>query len=142
MTIAAPAARNAQVLYDGHCAFCCKSVALLRRLDWRKVLHFVDVRDPAQLRAVDVAVAPGRLLEEMHLLPPGGGKLYHGFGALRWMAWQLPPLWPLAPLLYLPGVPALGQRLYLWVARHRFQLVPCHGGVCTLPGHASRKDEG
>ena len=36
-------------------------------------------------------------------------------------------------LLYIPGVPGLGQRLYLWVARNRFRLVPCHGGVCTLP---------
>jgi hypothetical protein len=27
----------------------------------------------------------------------------------------------------------LGQRLYLWVARHRFHLVPCHDGVCTIP---------
>jgi hypothetical protein len=41
-------------------------------------------------------------------------------------------LWVLAPLLYVPGVPALGQKLYLWIARHRFRLVPCHGGVCTI----------
>jgi predicted DCC family thiol-disulfide oxidoreductase YuxK len=69
----------------------------------------------------------------MHVLAPDGGRLYHGFAALRWLAWRLPPLWPLAPLLYVPGVLTVGQRLYLWVARNRFRLVPCHGGVCTLP---------
>jgi hypothetical protein len=26
-----------------------------------------------------------------------------------------------------------GQKIYLWVARNRFRLVPCHGGVCSLP---------
>jgi hypothetical protein len=48
------------------------------------------------------------------------------------MAWRLPLLWILAPFLYVPGVPTLGQAAYLWVARNRFRLVPCHGGVCTL----------
>ena len=38
-----------------------------------------------------------------------------------------------SPLLYLPGVPQIGQKIYLWVAKNRFRLVPCHGGVCTVP---------
>jgi predicted DCC family thiol-disulfide oxidoreductase YuxK len=124
--------RRACVLYDGQCAFCRKSVAILRRLDWLRRLRYADARDPAGLPDHARAVASERLLEEMHLLTPEGGRVYHGFGAFRWMAWRLPLLWPLAPFLYVPGVPWLGQRLYLWVARNRFHLVPCHGGVCTL----------
>jgi hypothetical protein len=77
---------------------------------------------------------PNRLLEEMHLLTPDGRGILHGFGAFRWMAWRLPPLWPLLPFLYLPGMTSVGQRAYLWVARNRFRLVPCHGGVCSLAG--------
>jgi predicted DCC family thiol-disulfide oxidoreductase YuxK len=128
---AAPPGR-AQVLYDGHCALCRKSVALLRGLDWFGAFGYVDVRDPRQLGAVRLPVAPGRLVEEMHLLTPGGGAWYHGFGAFRWMAWRLPLLWFLVPFLYLPGMATFGQRLYLWVARNRFRLVPCHGGVCKI----------
>jgi predicted DCC family thiol-disulfide oxidoreductase YuxK len=123
--------RRALVLYDGQCAFCRKSVDLLRRLDWLGRLAFADARDPAQVPG-GVALDPERLLEEMHVLTADGRRVYHGFGALRWLSWRLPLLWPVAPLLYVPGVPALGQRLYLWVARNRFRLVPCHGGVCTL----------
>jgi predicted DCC family thiol-disulfide oxidoreductase YuxK len=123
---------RALVLYDGRCAFCTRSVELLRRLDWLGRLSYADARllenRPAQLSALD----PARFLEEMHLFPAGGGRWYHGFTAFRWMAWRLPLLWPLAPLLYLPGVPTLGQRIYLWVARNRFRLVPCHGGVCNI----------
>jgi predicted DCC family thiol-disulfide oxidoreductase YuxK len=124
--------RRPVVLYDGHCAFCRKSIGLLRRLDWLGRLTYADSRDPAQ-RPAGVSLDPGRLLEEMHVVTAPGGRVLHGFAALRWLAWRLPPLWPLAPLLYLPGVLPLGQRLYLWVARNRFRLVPCHGGVCTLP---------
>lgn len=68
----------------------------------------------------------------MHVLTPDGTRLLSGFAALRWLAWRLPLLWPLAPFLYLPGMATLGQRLYLWVARNRLRLVPCHGGVCTV----------
>ena len=123
---------RAAVLYDGQCAFCRKSVDLLKRLDWFGLLRYQDARDVAHLPPSAAPLDPERLLEEMHVLTPDGRGLYHGFAALRWLAWRLPLLWPFAPLMYLPGVPALGQRLYLWVARNRFRLVPCHGGVCKL----------
>jgi predicted DCC family thiol-disulfide oxidoreductase YuxK len=124
---------KAQVFYDGHCALCRKSVALLKRLDWLKVLTYVDVRDDEQEAVRNLPVGNGRLLEEMHLLTPSRA-LYHGFKAFRWMAWYLPLLWFLVPFLYIPGVAplGLGQRIYLWIARNRFRLVPCHGGVCTI----------
>jgi len=123
---------RAIVLYDGHCAFCRHSVQQLRRLDWLGRLQFGDVRDPSQLPPIQRLLDPIRLLEEMHVLSADGQRVYHGFGALRWLAWRLPLLWPIAPLLYLPGVLSVGQRLYLWVARNRFRIVPCHGGICSL----------
>lgn len=133
MTPSAPPARQGQVLYDGQCPLCRKSVGILKRLDWLGLLTYGDARDREHLPASDAPLDPERLVQEMHVLTPDGHRLYHGFGALRWIAWRLPLLWPLAPFLYVPGVPQLGQRLYLWVARNRFRLVPCHGGVCTLP---------
>jgi predicted DCC family thiol-disulfide oxidoreductase YuxK len=123
----------ALVLYDGSCLLCLKSVALLRRLDWLGKLQFQNARETHSLPDASPPLDSERLLQEMHLLTPGSHQAYHGFKAFRWMAWRLPLLWPIAPFLYLPGVPSLGQRVYLWVARNRFQLVPCHGGVCTLP---------
>ena len=131
--------KRARVLYDGHCAFCRRSVELLRRLDWLGRLNYADARDLAHLPAGPGPWQPARLLEEMHVLTADGRRVYHGFAALRWLAWRLPLLWPAAPFLYLPGVPALGQRLYLWVARNRFRLVPCHGGVCALPPPTMRR---
>ncbi len=133
MTSTPSPARPGQVLYDGQCPLCLKSVGVLKRLDWFHRLTYVNARERARLPLSDAPLDPDRLLQEMHVLTPDGRRLYHGFAALRWMAWRLPLLWPIAPLLYIPGVPSLGQRLYLWVARNRFRLVPCHGGVCTLP---------
>ncbi len=130
------ATSKALVLYDGACPLCRRSVAWLMRLDWLGRLEYADARHPEKR---SVPVPPGRLLEEMHLVTPGGERVYHGFAAFRWIAWRLPPLWPLLPWLYLPGVPRVGQWLYLWIARHRFELIPCHQGACTFSDASEKR---
>ena len=139
--IAAPApiaTGKAQVLYDGQCALCCRSVNLLKELDWLARLAYVDVRRPEDVPRRDPPLEPSRLLLEMHLVPPDGSRVFTGFRAFRWIAWRLPALWLVAPLLCLPGTESLGQRIYLWVARNRFQLIPCHGGICRIPSPKSK----
>jgi predicted DCC family thiol-disulfide oxidoreductase YuxK len=120
------------VLFDGLCPLCRKVVGVLTRLDWRGRLHFQDCRDTARLPRTSPPLDPAKLLDEMHLVTPAG-RVHAGYAAVRWIAWRVPLMWPLAPLLYLPGVPWLGHRAYLWVARRRYRLVPCNHGVCQLP---------
>jgi predicted DCC family thiol-disulfide oxidoreductase YuxK len=127
-----PSNRQATVLYDGRCPLCQSSVRSLKRLDWRHKLKFLDARQPENVPVVDPPLDPARLLEEMHLVTPDRKRVYHGFGAFRWMAWRIPLFFLLAPLLYVPGVPTLGQWIYLKVARNRFNLVPCKDGICTI----------
>ena len=129
--------RKAVVLYDGMCPFCRRGVRILKRLDWLGRLRYQDARDTTHLPAGAVPLEPRRLLEEMHVVTPDRKRAHAGYRAFRWMAWRLPPLWPVAPLMYVPGMLWLGNRVYLWVARHRFDLVPCEGGVCQL--HRPRK---
>lgn len=124
---------KAIVLFDGQCAFCQRSVAILKKFDWLKKMRYQDARQIELLPKTDPPLDPQRLLDEMHLVPPSGHPVYHGFGAFRWMSWRLPLCWPIAPFLYLPGVSWLGNKAYLWVAKHRFKLVPCKDGVCEIP---------
>jgi predicted DCC family thiol-disulfide oxidoreductase YuxK len=121
------------VLFDGNCRLCQGSVRILKRLDWLKKLHSQDCRDTENLPRCDVSLDPKRLLEQMHLITPDRTRSYTGFAAFRWMAWRLPPTWIIAPLLYLPGARWLGNKIYLWVARNRYNLMPCKDGVCTVP---------
>lgn len=127
-----PSTLTALVLYDGECPLCQRSVRILKRLDWLHRLRYVDARKD-ELPVLNPPLQVHRLMEEMHVVTPNHRRVYHGFAAFRWMAWRLPLLLPVAPLLYLPGIPAIGQRVYLWVARNRFHLVPCHHGECRLP---------
>jgi hypothetical protein len=70
------------------------------------------------------------LLLEMHVVD-ARGRVWRGFHAFRRLARILPPLWPLLPFLYLPGVPLLGGALYARIAASRCRdEEPCdaHGG--------------
>jgi predicted DCC family thiol-disulfide oxidoreductase YuxK len=129
-----PAEGKAVVLYDGMCPLCQRSVRILKRLDWLHRLAFQDCRDVAHLPKSAVQLEPKRLLQEMHLVTPDRKRVYVGFAAFRWIAWRLPLTFWLAPVLYLPGVPWLGRKMYLWVAKNRHQLVPCKDGVCSVKG--------
>ena len=123
---------KAIVLYDGECPLCRRSVAILKRLDWLHRLAFQDANDVANLPRASVALDPVRLLQEMHLLTPDRTRVYAGYRAFRWMAWRLPLTFGFAPWMYLPGVPWVGNKIYLWVAKNRLNLVPCTDGQCRV----------
>jgi predicted DCC family thiol-disulfide oxidoreductase YuxK len=133
LTTTAPAANQAIVLYDGECPLCRKTATILKRLDWLHALRFHNCRDSAGIPENAAHLDPARMIAEMHVLAADRKTAYSGFRAVRWIAGRLPLLWPLYPLLFVPGMPRLGQRIYLWIARNRFQLLPCHNGVCTIP---------
>ncbi|HEV3383881.1 MAG TPA: DUF393 domain-containing protein [Gemmata sp.] len=126
------AAGKAIVLYDGNCPLCQRSVRLLKRLDWLKRFHYRNCRETEKLPPCEVPLIPSRLLEEMHLVTPNRKRSYAGFAAFRWMAWRMPLTCGIAPLLYLPGARWCGNKVYKWVARNRYNLVPCKDGVCTI----------
>jgi predicted DCC family thiol-disulfide oxidoreductase YuxK len=134
--VADPAPGKGIVLYDGDCPFCRRSVAILKRLDWLGRLHFQSARDVDHLPPSHVSLDSKRLLDEMHVLTPDRRHAYAGYSAFRWIAWRLPLAVPAAPLLYVPGVPWVGNRIYLWVAKNRMNLVPCTDGAC--PVHLKR----
>ena len=124
---------KAVVLYDGACPLCRAGVKTLHRLDWFKQITFHDAR-AVTLPPAEVPLVRKMMLEEMHLLTPDRKHAPAGFKAFRWMAWRLPLTVLFAPFLYIPGIPWLGNKVYLWVAKNRFKLVPCKDGVCHLPG--------
>jgi predicted DCC family thiol-disulfide oxidoreductase YuxK len=124
---------KAIVLYDGDCPLCRKTSVILKRFDWLRQLKIHNCRDTAGIPANTAHLEPARMIAEMHVLTPDRTTALSGFRAVRWIAGRVPLMWPLYPLLFIPGMAKLGQRVYLWIARNRFQLVPCRNGVCTIP---------
>jgi predicted DCC family thiol-disulfide oxidoreductase YuxK len=120
-----------QVIFDGDCGFCIRSLRVCRALDWRHRLGFHDSHDRRridalfpQLRAAD--------FENAMFAVDAAGRAYRGFFAFRRIAWETPLLWLMLPVLYFPGSTAIGPRVYAWIARNRHRL-GCGSTACALP---------
>ncbi len=121
--------RNWIFYYDRECGFCTLSVRLLALADLFRQVRWVAFQDlaapPIGLSWEDLAAAA--YLEVRSGPKAAGddarkGKLYRGFYAVRMLALVLPPLWPLTPLLWLPGAAHVGTRFYGWVAANRYRI--------------------
>ena len=114
-------------LYDGSCGICRKTVAVLSRLDVRQRIAFHDaLSDWAQVHLAFPRLRQEDCLETMHVVT-ATGEVRTGFDAYRAISWSIPLFWPIAPLLYVPGVPFAGRRVYARVARSR------HRAGCPVP---------
>jgi predicted DCC family thiol-disulfide oxidoreductase YuxK len=124
------------VIYDGQCRFCRGQIATLRRLDLGGRLAFVSLHDPIVGRDFP-ELAPDDLHARMYIVDTRG-RAHGGADAVRYLSRRLPLLWPLALPLHVPGSLPLWQRIYAWVARHRYRIAgrvggTCDEGTCRLP---------
>jgi predicted DCC family thiol-disulfide oxidoreductase YuxK len=109
------------VIYDGLCLFCIRSLSVLRALDRRGKLEFHDANERARVVA-RFPVLDGVDLDAAMYAVDTRGRAYAGFYAFRRIARELPPAWPLLPLLHFPGMGFVGSRVYGLIARSRSRL--------------------
>lgn len=115
-----------EILYDGLCPLCRRTVRLLACFDLFGRLEFLDFRrlDLAAYNSNhNLNLTVSDLDQEMYVI--SRGRAYRGFYGYRAMALALPAFWPLVPWLFLPGVPTVGERIYGYVARNRLNLLKC-----------------
>lgn len=120
------------VIFDGHCQFCQRQVRRLHALDRRGILAYVSLHD-----ALAAELAPNlthdQLMEQMYVVERDGTQ-HGGAAAFRFLTRHLPLLWPLAPVLHIPGSLRLWSWLYRQVAirRYRWNKPDCEGGTCQV----------
>jgi predicted DCC family thiol-disulfide oxidoreductase YuxK len=137
-----------QVLYDGLCPLCRRTVRLLACLDLFARLEFLDFRGldlDNYNRTRRLNLTSKDLEEEMYVV--SRGSAYRGFKGYRIIALVLPAFWPLAPWLFFPGLSRLGAVAYRYIARNRLRLLLCHSHcrvqraeAIELTDVAARKD--
>ncbi len=94
------------VLHDGACPLCAREIALMRRLDTRGAIAFVDAADPAASCPIDRREA----LARFHAIEDG--RVLNGAAAFAAMWRAIPLLSPLGQCARLPGVLPLLDALY------------------------------
>jgi predicted DCC family thiol-disulfide oxidoreductase YuxK len=122
-----PRRTDMRVFYDGACGLCRPTVAVLRRLDLRHRVEFLDVhRDWPAIHERFPQLSREACLTDMHAID-STGRMFAGFETYRALAHVLPLGWVVLPFLYVPPVPWLGRRVYREIADRR------HPAACAVP---------
>jgi predicted DCC family thiol-disulfide oxidoreductase YuxK len=107
------------VIYDAECRFCIRSLRVLKAFDILGRISLVPsdttglLKRFPTLRGADFSSAMYAVRD---------GAAYAGFDAFRTALWSSPILALLAWSWYVPPVPAVGRRVYAWIARNRRSL--------------------
>lgn len=103
-----------QMVYDGECGFCVRSMAGFLAFDG---LQQIVARD--YHRTTPVQVTPAEASAAIYLIDESG-RTYAGFDAYRYAVARVPGLWWLVPLFYIPWLSAaLGRPVYALIAANR-----------------------
>ncbi len=92
------------IWYDESCPLCRREIALMRSLDRRGRITFVDATDPGAICPLDRA----EMLARFHAME--NGRMLSGAAAFAAMWRAIPLLWPLGMMAKLPG----GERVLDW----------------------------
>jgi predicted DCC family thiol-disulfide oxidoreductase YuxK len=108
-----------EMIYDGGCGFCVRSMAWLLAFDG---LQQISIRD---FRTNPSPVVDDALLEHALYTVLPDGRALPGFEAYRHVVLRVPGLWWLVPFFYVPVLSRLlGHPIYNWIAANRSRLSP------------------
>ncbi len=102
------------VWFDSACPLCSREIRLMRALDWRSRIDFVDIYSPDAACPIE----PAQLLARFHAQEKAGA-LVSGAEAFALMWRQIPLFWPLGQIARIPLVLGLLERAYLRFLRWR-----------------------
>lgn len=126
-------------IYDGYCVICNQTRRTVQALDWLHRVEFLNIHDWNEVNSRYPTLDYETAMGQMHLASPSG-ELIGGFPAVRQMLRELPLGFPVWLLLQLPGMDWLGNRVYRFIARHRYRInrlfgMPvCEDGTCKVHG--------
>jgi predicted DCC family thiol-disulfide oxidoreductase YuxK len=116
-----------EMIYDGRCGFCVRSMAWLLAFDGLRQIAIRDFRtQPSPV------VSDAQMEKALYLVLPDGRAL-PGFEAYRYVVLRVPGLWWLVPFFYVPVLSRLiGHPIYNWIAANRSRLSGWRRGVRTV----------
>lgn len=120
------------LIYDGHCKFCQANMRCLAAIDQGRVAY-ISLHDPMVAENWP-ELTYDQLMERIYLIDHQG-HAHGGAAAFRFLSRKLMALWPLAPLLHIPGSLPIWQFAYKQIARIRYRfgrIDECDNGSCAV----------
>jgi predicted DCC family thiol-disulfide oxidoreductase YuxK len=101
-------------------------------LDGANRLRFVSLHD-SEVATNYPDLSTEQLMEQMWVISPSGSR-YGGAHAIRYLSGRLPMMWPLFPMMHIPGLMPVWSYLYKQVAKRRYRIAGknCDHGTCSM----------
>jgi len=129
------------VLFDDECSLCTFQSRVITWLDWFNTVSLLPISSP---RVPEIAPRLTRtdLHEAIHCVAPNG-RVQRGARCIRHISLRMPLAFPIALLLWFPGVIYVAEMIYRWVSRHRYLLSRVFGckDACALMPARKRANE-
>lgn len=130
------------VLYDDQCSLCSFQMRVVTWLDWFNTVSLLPISDP---RAAEVAPTITReaLLEAIHCIAKDG-TIHRGARCLRFIGLRMPLGFPVALILWFPGVIWIAEKIYQWISRNRYllsRLFGCKEACAIMPMRQRANEE-
>jgi predicted DCC family thiol-disulfide oxidoreductase YuxK len=123
------------VIYDGHCKFCTAMTQNLAAWDVRsRKLAFLSLHDP-EVATRFPELTYDQLMKEMYVVDRRG-RFHRGAEAFRYLTTQVPRLYWLAPVMWIPFSLPIWRWGYRQIARRRYAIMgkthECDGDACRV----------
>jgi glyoxylase-like metal-dependent hydrolase (beta-lactamase superfamily II)/predicted DCC family thiol-disulfide oxidoreductase YuxK len=117
-------------IYDGQCEICQAFVSWLRLLDRHGRVAAVPI-DPERLPTLHDSLDLDSCLRELHVITPQNA-VRRGWDAVAELARLFPSTFLIGWLGQFPPFRWFGQVAYRFIARNRYAVSKCRGGVCRV----------
>lgn len=130
-----PDMHKAVLVFDDQCRFCQRAVGVVRALNG---LGWVSIKGQSDITDSDCKkwAVTRDAIKDFFVISLSSGQYSTGFYGYRRLALYLPLAWIVLPLLFVPPVPQVGQRVYQWVAANRYKM-GC-SDTCQMPKSAKK----
>jgi predicted DCC family thiol-disulfide oxidoreductase YuxK len=124
-------------IFDGNCVICQQTRRIVTVLDWLHRVEFLDVQQWDKVYARYPQVDYNEAMGAMHVMTKDG-QMLAGFVGVRRLMRDLPLGYPVWLFMHLPGMTWLGNKVYGFIAKHRYQInklfgAPvCENGTCKV----------
>ncbi len=121
-----------EVFYDGECPLCRREIEMVRRMDRRARVRFVDIAD-RRFDPSEVGRTKDELMAKIHARL-ADGSVIDGVETFRRM-YEAVGFRRLVALTRLPGITQLLDAAYRWFAKNRLRITGrCTDEVCAPQG--------
>ena len=131
-----PKQERLEVLYDGQCPLCIRSMTILQYGDWFERIRYSNILTRWETLQTEktLNIPLSEFLTEMYVVMPDG-SLQKGFFAFKALVKVVPLFWILVPLFYLPFASSIGPKIYKFIAERRSRFDTCNFETCATTRH-------